>query len=62
MKYWTDAKNYPAKIIAGGPLFTQDHENYPQIDHFILNEAEITLPEFLKDMAKRQPKKDISNQ
>lgn len=42
-------QNYPAKIIAGGPLFTQDHENYPQIDHFILNEAEITLTEFLKD-------------
>jgi radical SAM superfamily enzyme YgiQ (UPF0313 family) len=42
-------QNYPAKIIAGGPLFTQDHESYPQIDHFILNEAEITLTEFLKD-------------
>lgn len=38
------------KIIAGGPLFTQEYDNYPQIDHFILNEAEITLPEFLKDL------------
>ncbi|MBN1950259.1 MAG: B12-binding domain-containing radical SAM protein [Bacteroidales bacterium] len=43
-------RDFPARIIAGGPLFTQDFENYPQIDHFILNEAEITLPVFLKDL------------
>ncbi|MCX6256969.1 MAG: DUF4070 domain-containing protein [Bacteroidia bacterium] len=38
------------KIVAGGPLFTQDFNDYPEIDHFILNEAEITLPLFLKDL------------
>jgi len=38
------------KMVAGGPLFTQEFQNYPQIDHFILNEAEITLPPFLKDL------------
>lgn len=43
-------QDYSAKIIAGGPLFTQEYENYPQIDHFILNEAEITMPEFLTDL------------
>ena len=42
---------YETKIIAGGPLFTQDFESYPQIDHFILNEAEITMPFFLEDIA-----------
>lgn len=42
-------QKYSAKIIAGGPLFTQDYESYPQIDHFILNEAEITMADFLKD-------------
>lgn len=41
---------HDAKIIAGGPLFTQEYENYPQIDHFILNEAEITFPMFLSDL------------
>lgn len=39
-----------AKIVAGGPLFTQEFDNYPDIDHFILNEAEITMPLFLKDI------------
>ncbi|MGA3012989.1 MAG: B12-binding domain-containing radical SAM protein [Bacteroidales bacterium] len=45
------------KIVAGGPLFTQDYLDYPQIDHFILNEAEITLPKFLKDLSEGKPKK-----
>jgi len=49
---------YEIKIIAGGPLFTQEYENYPQIDHFILNEAEITMPLFLNDLnAGKHPEK-----
>ena len=43
-------KDYPVKVIAGGPLFTQEYDKYPEIDHFILNEAEITLPLFLSDL------------
>ena len=46
--------NHNTKIVGGGPLFTQDYDNYPQIDHLILNEAEITLPLFLKDLESGQ--------
>ena len=45
-----------AKIVAGGPLFTSSSEYYDNIDHLILNEGEITLPQFLKDLNEGNPK------
>lgn len=44
------------KIVAGGPLFTTQYQDFLGIDHFVLNEAEITLPRFLNDLEYGSPK------
>ena len=38
------------RVIAGGPLFTAEYDQFTEVDHFILNEAELTLPPFLEDL------------
>ncbi len=56
-KVIAECKKRNKKIVAGGPLFTQEYMNYPEIDHLVLNEAEITLPLFLADLEAGRPER-----
>jgi len=44
------------RVVAGGPLFTESHREFPGVDHFILNEAETNLPAFLEDLRHGHPR------
>ncbi|GAB4114599.1 MAG: B12-binding domain-containing radical SAM protein [Candidatus Caldatribacteriota bacterium] len=50
-------KRLGVKIVAGGPLFTSEYEDYRGlVDHLVLQEAEITLPQFIEDLKNGCPK------
>ena len=47
-------KKLDRRVVGGGPLFTMAYKElgFEDVDHIILNEAEITLPLFLEDLKK----------
>lgn len=55
-------KDLDRKVVAGGPAFSAQPESFPDVDHFILNEAEVTLPEFLHDLQAGQVRRTYSSE
>jgi len=51
-------KKLGTRVVAGGPFYTTGYGvfDFDGIDHLILNEAEVTLPLFLKDLEDGCPK------
>lgn len=42
-------------VVAGGPLFTMEPDGFPNVDHFVLGEAEELMGRFVKDLESGTP-------
>jgi len=50
-------KTQDLKVVAGGPLFATEQDQFDDVDHFVLDEAELTLPSFVEDFKNGNLKK-----
>ena len=51
-------RSFRCKVVAGGPIFSSGYEDFIQdVDHFVLNEGEVTIPLFLEDLKHGRAKK-----
>jgi radical SAM superfamily enzyme YgiQ (UPF0313 family) len=44
-------------VVAGGPYATSSYKDIKDVDYFVLNEGEVTLPKFIQDYEKGCPQK-----
>jgi radical SAM superfamily enzyme YgiQ (UPF0313 family) len=50
VKVISRCRSLETKTVAGGPLFSSEFEDFTGVDHLVLNEAEATMPRFIKDL------------
>ena len=54
-------RKHGTRVVAGGPYPTSCHERIQGVDHFVLNEAEVTLPRFLEDFERGRAERVYSD-
>lgn len=55
-------KRLNVPLVAGGPYPTSSYKKIEDVDYFVLNEAEVTLPQFLYDLERGQAKPVYTDQ